>query len=248
MRTRWLFGASILLGVGAIASCAEVLGISDPYPDVTTELCKCDLEPSLDVRWPGQTCEEHVSAALAADSEATSTWLALFESAGCQSCGAAETCARAAPICAELGEPCSFSPGCCGYDPENPSARYCGPTNPTLGVEGTCVSDRVDCAYSFEPCTEDSDCCGSAGNLGLCIQADQGGLCVTGCLANYDELCPGCCATIIPGSDEPFTACVSASEDRCASLCSTDCEPGASCVPTPLTPDGFVIVQACVPD
>lgn len=253
-RTRLAFAsiaALAALGVGAIGSCAEVLGISDPFPDVATELCKCDLEPSLDTRWPGQTCNEHVSAALDADPEAAATWLELFDSAGCQSCGAAETCARAEPLCAAQGEPCSRSHGCCGYDVDQPSAAYCGPTDVTEGIDGTCVSDAPTCKGPFEQCGTDAECCGAAGGLGACVKSDNKptGVCLIGCTPDYDDLCPGCCAVLTSPTGMLIT-CATGTDVSCETLCADngDCDDGTSCLPTPIGPDNPVSLLTCVPD
>lgn len=246
-----LAASIVLLGGVAIASCAEVLGISDPFPDVAAELCKCELEPSLDTRWPGQTCSEHVSAALAADPEAAQRWLELFQAEGCQSCGAAETCASAEPLCAAQGEPCSRSQGCCGYDPDNPSLAYCGPTDPSEGIDGMCVSDPPTCVGAFAECNEGADCCGFTGNLGQCVMGDgkPTGLCLLGCAPGYDDLCPGCCATLITSTDS-FSVCADGIGVKCSLLCATnaDCDEGMSCKPVSTTMDESVRVRACVAD
>lgn len=232
-RARWLLAA------GAIAGCAQVLGLpeDEEVQSVARAFCKCD---DLRDAWPGETCETHVEGRLAtADSETRRAWLDLFSDEGCEKCdneAGRARCAGSAPLCVNTSGACGSTSVCCLADGDR---VYCG-------AQGVCVEDPESCLEAGVACTpEETTCCGEAGQLAACVPGEASASCVEICNPADDGNCKGCCQRGVPlvdgAPDDPFSFCT-VQGTECSEFCNLEgdgsCNQGRTCMPLPVGSGG----------
>ncbi|MBL8743669.1 MAG: hypothetical protein JNK04_21315, partial [Myxococcales bacterium] len=248
-------GACLLvLGAVVAGACTPLLSLDVEFKGVAETLCKCDAftDPESPF-WPeaegSEGCIAYLQARLG--EEGAEEWLDAFQELGCDSCENASLCVSLPPVCIPTGEPCvgtslASDASCCGYDPENVTESYCGPSN-------VCSKNAPGCKAPLEECEEDIDCCGGDGGLAFCIpeteDPESRTVCLNVCELDDPVQCPGCCARIQPKSEEPeygvcfnFDMPLKACEELCVNL--GDCGFNSLCAPEEQQ-DFYIYV--CVP-
>lgn len=245
------------VGLFALASlvastCTNILSLDTEFTGAAETLCKCDAFTDPDNPfWPdvegSAGCIDYIQTKLVG--AGATDWVALYDERGCDSCENASRCVSQPPICIPTGEPCvgaslASDASCCGYDPDNVTQSYCGPSN-------VCSTNAPGCKKPLESCEADTDCCGGDAGLAFCIPetdaADSPTLCLNFCELNDPVQCPGCCARIAPTNGDPeYGVCFNfenpplACEDLCTNL--GDCFNSLCGPEQPLVGDFFVYV------
>ena len=243
----------LIVVAGAGAACTDILALNAEFTSAAETLCKCDaFTDSEKPFWPDVSgsdgCVEYIEGRLEnGDSKA---WLKLYQTSDCDSCENASLCVAAAPVCIPTGEPCNgesiaSDASCCGYDPEQVTNSYCGPSN-------VCSTNAPGCKVPFDECAEDIDCCGGDAGLAFCIpeteEPDSKTLCLNVCELDDPVQCPGCCARIKPKTGEPeYGVCFNFEGPlrECEELClsGSDCGLDALCSPIEFE---VLFLYACV--
>jgi hypothetical protein len=251
---RVLRGACLLLLTAAVATaCTPLLSLDTEFTGAAETLCKCDAftDPENPF-WPdvegSEGCIAYIQSRLGA--EGATSWLASYREMGCDSCENAARCVSLPPVCIPTGEPCvgtslASDASCCGYDANEVTKSYCGPSN-------VCSTNAPGCVKPLQECEEDIDCCGGDAGLAFCqpIEPEQPAVCFNVCELDDPVQCPGCCGRVQPKdeAEEQYGVCYNFEHPlklkECGELCLDigDCTNGL-CTPEENT-DFFIYVCA----
>jgi len=207
-----------------LASCTSLLGMND-YHDSVSELC--DL---LERCYDEKDCENRIGSSLAAaPANDRAAWLSAVTAKDCLAqCSKARKCLNIAPICSQVGTPCTDKLECCGFltggsdcrppvsasgEPAPDGGSPDGGSNPDPDA-GTSGAASLCCFADGAPCDDTSanhQCCAGFCRNGRCAGIacrPEGEACQDGF-----QCCTGVCRDDV------------CAEDICVDL-------GYSCIPT----------------